>query len=239
MIGNSLGGGRRRRPWRRLLFRTGVLGRPSPFVLFFALARQSNVAPHRGPCSTSARPPLPRRSRTPRRAGAPEALKAKLDAERTLTRAASESDAILQQARARRPSAMQARAAASLKSRGGVARATGGSTASPSRRPRPRSTCANTAVDVALAATRRACCASRSDRAARVALIEEAIGELPRRLALSFPTDCPHKSIAGYLGAPAARRGLFFAASMVGSAIGILARSLHKIRAAGRTAWMN
>src|SRR5262249_2144036 len=108
-----------------------------------------------------------------------EALKAKAEAEQTLTRAASESEAILKQAReeaARR----QARAVASLEAavalreqqaRDRIAQAE----AQAAKQVR------DTAVDVALSAT-RALLREQVGSGRGGALIENAIGELPRRL---------------------------------------------------------
>jgi F-type H+-transporting ATPase subunit b len=108
-----------------------------------------------------------------------EALKAKTEAERTLARAASESDAILQQAR-EEAARLKARALASL----GTAVALREQQAL-DRIAQAESAAAkqvrNTAVDVALNAT-RALLREQVGTGRTGALIEDAIGELPRRL---------------------------------------------------------
>ena len=108
-----------------------------------------------------------------------EALKAKADAERTLGRAASESDAILQQAR-EEALRMQARAAASLKNAIALREqqaldriAQAESAAAKQVR--------DTAVDVALSAT-RSLLRDQVGSGHSGAMIDDAIGELPRRL---------------------------------------------------------
>jgi F-type H+-transporting ATPase subunit b len=108
-----------------------------------------------------------------------EALKAKAEAERTLARASSESDAILQQAR-EEAERMQARAAANLKTAVAlreqqaldrIAQAE----ASAAKQVR------DSAVDVALTAT-RSLLRDQVGSGRSAAMIDEAIGELPRRL---------------------------------------------------------
>jgi F-type H+-transporting ATPase subunit b len=108
-----------------------------------------------------------------------EALKAKAEAERTLGRAASEGDAILQQAR-EEAQRLQARAAASLKSAialreqqalDRIAQAE----AAAAKQVR------DTAVDVALSAT-RSLLRDQVGSGRSASMIDEAIGELPRRL---------------------------------------------------------
>jgi F-type H+-transporting ATPase subunit b len=108
-----------------------------------------------------------------------EALRAKTEAEQTLTRAASESDAILKQAR-EEAARLQARAVASLETvvalreqqaRDRIAQAE----AQAAKQVR------DTAVDVALSAT-RALLREQVGSGRSGALIENAIGELPRRL---------------------------------------------------------
>jgi F-type H+-transporting ATPase subunit b len=108
-----------------------------------------------------------------------EALKAKTEAEQTLARAASESDAILKQAR-EEAARLKARAAASLET----------ATALREQQARDRIAQAeaqaakqvrDTAVDVALSAT-RALLREQVGSGRSGALIENAIGELPRRL---------------------------------------------------------
>jgi F-type H+-transporting ATPase subunit b len=108
-----------------------------------------------------------------------EALKAKAEAEQTLARAASESDAILKQAR-EEAARLKARAAASLET----------ATALREQQARDRIAQAeaqaakqvrDTAVDVALSAT-RALLREQVGSGRSGALIENAIGELPRRL---------------------------------------------------------
>jgi F-type H+-transporting ATPase subunit b len=108
-----------------------------------------------------------------------EALKAKAEAEATLARAASESDAILKQAR-EEAARLKARAAANLgtavtlreqQARDRIAQAE----AQAAKQVR------DTAVDVALSAT-RALLREQVGSGRSGALIENAIGELPRRL---------------------------------------------------------
>jgi len=108
-----------------------------------------------------------------------EALKAKAEAEQTLTRAASESEAILKQAR-EEAARLQARAVASLETavalreqqaRDRIAQAEAQATKQ----------VRDTAVDVALSAT-RALLREQVGSGRSGALIENAIGELPRRL---------------------------------------------------------
>jgi F-type H+-transporting ATPase subunit b len=108
-----------------------------------------------------------------------EALKAKAEAERTLARAASESEDILNHAR-QEAERMQARAVASLKTQVAlreqqaldrIAQAEAAATKQ----------VRDSAVDVALDAT-RALLRDQVGSGRSGALVEEAIGELPRRL---------------------------------------------------------
>ena len=108
-----------------------------------------------------------------------EALKAKQEAERTLTQAAAESGAILQHAR-EEAQRMQARAEASLKTAVAVREQQaldriGQAEAAAAKHVR------DTAVDAALTAT-RSLLREQVGSGRTAALIEEAIGELPRRL---------------------------------------------------------
>jgi F-type H+-transporting ATPase subunit b len=108
-----------------------------------------------------------------------EALKAKADAERTLSRAASESDAILRHAR-EEAERMQARAAASLRTQVALREQQaldriGQAEAAAAKHVR------DSAVDVALDAT-RALLREQVGAGRSGAMIEDAIGELPRRL---------------------------------------------------------
>ena len=108
-----------------------------------------------------------------------EALKAKQDAERTLAQATTEGGAILQQAR-EEAARMQARAAASLQTAVALREQQAldriaQSEAAASKHVR------DTAVDVALSAT-RALLREQVGAGRTEAMINEAIGELPRRL---------------------------------------------------------
>jgi F-type H+-transporting ATPase subunit b len=108
-----------------------------------------------------------------------EALKAKQDAERTLAQATTEGGAILQHAR-EEAARMQARAAASLQAQVALREQQAldriaQSEAAASKHVR------DTAVDVALSAT-RALLREQVGAGRTEAMIDEAIGELPRRL---------------------------------------------------------
>ena len=108
-----------------------------------------------------------------------EALKAKQDAERTLAQATSEGGAILQQAR-EEATRMQARAVANLQTAVALREQQAldriaQSEAAASKHVR------DTAVDVALSAT-RALLREQVGSGRTEAMINEAIGELPRRL---------------------------------------------------------
>jgi F-type H+-transporting ATPase subunit b len=108
-----------------------------------------------------------------------EALKAKAEAERTLARAASESDAILQQARdeAQR---MQARAAASLTNAVALREQQALDRISQAEAAAAKHV-RDTAVDVALTGT-RSLLRDQVGSGRSAAMIDEAIGELPHRL---------------------------------------------------------
>ena len=108
-----------------------------------------------------------------------EALKAKVEAERTLARAASESDAILQQAR-EEAQRMQARAAASLKTAVALREQQALDRIAQSEAAAAKHV-RDTAVDVALTAT-RSLLREQVGAGRTGALIDDAIGELPRRL---------------------------------------------------------
>jgi F-type H+-transporting ATPase subunit b len=108
-----------------------------------------------------------------------EALKARQEAERTLTQATTEGGAILQQAR-EEAERMQARAAASLKAQVALREQQaldriGQAETAASKQVR------DTAVDVALSAT-RALLREQVGSGRTEAMIDEAITELPRRL---------------------------------------------------------
>jgi F-type H+-transporting ATPase subunit b len=108
-----------------------------------------------------------------------EALKAKAEAERTLARATSEGDAILQQAR-EEAQRMQARAGASLKAAVALREQQALDRIAQSEAAAAKHV-RNTAVDVALAATRRLL-REQVGSGRTGPLIDDAIGELPRRL---------------------------------------------------------
>jgi F-type H+-transporting ATPase subunit b len=108
-----------------------------------------------------------------------EALKAKAEAERTLGRAASESDAILQQAR-EEAQRMQARAAANLKTAIALREQQALDRIAQSEAAATKQV-RDTAVDVALSAT-RSLLREQVGSGRSGAMIEEAITELPRRL---------------------------------------------------------
>jgi F-type H+-transporting ATPase subunit b len=108
-----------------------------------------------------------------------EALKARAEAERTLSRAASESDAILQQAR-EEAQRMQARAAAGLKTAVALREQQALDRISQAEAGAAKHV-RDTAVDVALSAT-RSLLREQVGSGRSGAMIDEAIGELPRRL---------------------------------------------------------
>ena len=108
-----------------------------------------------------------------------EALKAKQEAERTLTQAAAESGAILQHAR-EEAQRMQARAEASLKTAVAVREQQALDRIAQSETAATKQV-RDTAVDVALAAT-RALLREQVGAGRSEAMVNEAIGELPRRL---------------------------------------------------------
>jgi F-type H+-transporting ATPase subunit b len=108
-----------------------------------------------------------------------EALQAKAEAERSLARAASESEAILQQAR-EEAQRMQARAAASLKNAVALREQQALDRIAQSEAAAAKQV-RDSAVDVALAAT-RALLREQVGSQRGVAMIDDAIGELPRRL---------------------------------------------------------
>jgi F-type H+-transporting ATPase subunit b len=108
-----------------------------------------------------------------------EALKAKAEAERTLTQATAERDAILQQAR-EEAERMQARAAASLKTAVALREQQALDRIAQSEAAATKQV-RDTAVDVALSAT-RALLREQVGSGRTEALIDEAIGELPKRL---------------------------------------------------------
>jgi len=108
-----------------------------------------------------------------------EALKAKAEAEHTLSRAASESDEILQQAR-EEAQRMQARAAASLKAAISLREQQALDRIAQSEAAATKQV-RDTAVDVALSAT-RALLREQVGSNRSAALVDEAIAELPRRL---------------------------------------------------------
>ena len=108
-----------------------------------------------------------------------EAQKARAEAERTLARAASEGEAILRQAR-EEAQRLQARAAASLKAQVALREQQaldriGQAEAAATKQVR------DSAVDVALAAT-RALLRDQVGTDRSAAMVDESIGELPRRL---------------------------------------------------------
>ena len=108
-----------------------------------------------------------------------EALKAKAEAERTLARAASESDAILKHAR-EEAERMQARAAASLKTQVALREQQALDRIAQAEAAAAKQV-RDSAVDVALEGT-RALLRDQVGSGRSGALIEDAIGELPRRL---------------------------------------------------------
>ena len=108
-----------------------------------------------------------------------EALKAKQDAERTLTQAAAEGGAILQHAR-EEAERMQAKAAASLQAAVALREQQALDRIAQSETAATKQV-RDTAVDVALSAT-RALLREQVGAGRSEAMITEAIGELPRRL---------------------------------------------------------
>ncbi|WP_395713437.1 hypothetical protein [Reyranella sp.] len=108
-----------------------------------------------------------------------EALKAKADAERTLTQAASESAAILQQAK-EEAGRMQARAAASLESAVALREQQALDRIAQSEAAATKEV-RDTAVDVALSAT-RALLREQVGSPSTTKQVDDAIAELPRRL---------------------------------------------------------
>jgi F-type H+-transporting ATPase subunit b len=108
-----------------------------------------------------------------------EALKAKQDAERTLTQAAAEGGAILQHAR-EEAERMQAKAAASLQAAVALREQQALDRIAQSETAATKQV-RDTAVDVALSAT-RALLREQVGAGRSEAMISEAIGELPRRL---------------------------------------------------------
>ena len=108
-----------------------------------------------------------------------EALKAKADAERTLSQAASEGAAILQQAK-EEAGRMQARAAASLESAVALREQQALDRIAQSEAAATRQV-RDTAVDVALSAT-RALLREQVGSPSTARQIDDAIAELPRRL---------------------------------------------------------
>ena len=108
-----------------------------------------------------------------------EALKAKVEAEATLARAASESDAILKHAR-EEAERMQARAAASLKTQVALREQQALDRIAQAEAAAAKQV-RDSAVDVALEGT-RALLRDQVGSGRSGALIEDAIGELPRRL---------------------------------------------------------
>jgi len=108
-----------------------------------------------------------------------EALKAKAEAEHTLSRAASESDEILQQAR-EEAQRMQARAAASLKAAIALREQQALDRIAQSEAAATKQV-RDTAVDVALSAT-RSLLREQVGSGRSGAMVEEAIAELPNRL---------------------------------------------------------
>jgi F-type H+-transporting ATPase subunit b len=108
-----------------------------------------------------------------------EALKAKQDAERTLTQAAAEGGAILQHAR-EEAQRMQAKAAASLQTTVALREQQALDRIAQSETAATKQV-RDTAVDVALSAT-RALLREQVGAGRSEAMITEAIGELPRRL---------------------------------------------------------
>ena len=161
---------------------TGIFSDPAfwvgvAFVLFFALAgkllwkRVSDM--------------LDKRTATIVRALADaerlrdEALKAKQEAERTLSRAATEGGAILQQAR-EEAQRMQARAEASLKNAVALREQQALDRIAQSEAAAAKQV-RDTAVDVALSAT-RALLREQVGAGRSEAMVNEAIGDLPKRL---------------------------------------------------------
>jgi F-type H+-transporting ATPase subunit b len=108
-----------------------------------------------------------------------EALKAKAEAEGTLGRAARESEAILQQAR-EEAERMQARAAASLKNAIALREQQALDRISQAEAAAAKQV-RDTAVDVALSAT-RSLLREQVGSGRSASMIDEAIGDLPRRL---------------------------------------------------------
>jgi F-type H+-transporting ATPase subunit b len=108
-----------------------------------------------------------------------EALAAKQEAERTLGRAASEGEAIIQQAR-EEAARMQARAAASLETAVALREQQALDRIAQSEAAATKEV-RDTAVDVALSAT-RALLRDQVGSGRSVALVDDAIAELPRRL---------------------------------------------------------
>ena len=108
-----------------------------------------------------------------------EALKAKQEAERTLSQAATEGGAILQQAR-EEAQRMQARAAASLQARGGAARAAGARPHRPVRDGRHQAGARHRRRRGAVGHPRAAARAGRLGP--QRGMVDEAIGDLPQRL---------------------------------------------------------
>jgi F-type H+-transporting ATPase subunit b len=108
-----------------------------------------------------------------------EALRAKAEAQRTLARAASESDAILQQAR-EEGERMQARAAAGLKNAVALREQQALDRIAQAEAAAAKQV-RDSAVDVALTAT-RSLLRDQVGSGRSAAMVDEAIGELPRRL---------------------------------------------------------
>ena len=147
------------------------------FVLFFALAgkalwkRVSDILDKRASAIAKALADAERLR--------DEALKAKQDAERTLTQAAAEGGAILQHAR-EEAERMQAKAAASLQAAVALREQQALDRIAQSETAATKQV-RDTAVDVALSAT-RALLREQVGAGRSEAMISEAIGELPRRL---------------------------------------------------------
>ena len=108
-----------------------------------------------------------------------EALKARQEAERTLSRAATEGDAILQQAR-EEAQRMQARAEASLKNAVALREQQAIDRIAQSEAAAAKQV-RDTAVDVALSATRELL-REQVGKGRSEAMVNEAIGDLPKRL---------------------------------------------------------
>lgn len=147
------------------------------FVLFFALAgkmmwkRVSDMLDKRAAAIAKALADAERLR--------DEALKARQEAERTLAQATTEGDAILQQAR-QEAQRMQARAAASLQTQVALREQQALDRIAQSEAAATKHV-RDTAVDVALSAT-RALLREQVGSGRTEATIDEAIGELPRRL---------------------------------------------------------